>query len=122
MKDLTEHSEEVGNRKLRPKEWVLAKANHADTRGLGKIAPDNFAGRLHVTVSDVHVAQAERLLVVGFNLHGNDRVEIECVVPAEVLVLVHLAIAEGEELHHKVRERLRYVKLCLGRFSVGTVP
>ena len=59
VKDLTEHSEEVGNRKLRPKEWVLAKANHADTHGLGKIAPDDFAGRLNVTVSTIQVAQAE---------------------------------------------------------------
>ena len=107
MKDLTEHSEEVGNRKLRPKERVLTKANHADTRGLGKIAPDDFAGRLYVTVSDVQVAQAERFLVLGFDLHGNDCVQIECVVPAEVLVLVHLAITEGEKLHHEVRERLR---------------
>ena len=38
VKDLTEDSEEVGNRKLRPKQRMLAKANHADTRRLGKIA------------------------------------------------------------------------------------
>ena len=31
VKDLTEHSEEVGNRELRPKERVLAKANRADS-------------------------------------------------------------------------------------------
>ena len=82
----------------------------------------DFAGRFHVTVSDVQVAQAERLLVLGFDVHGNDRVQIECVVPAEVLVFVHLAIAEGEKLHHEVRERLRHVNLRLSRFSVGAVP
>ena len=66
MKDLTEHSEEVGNRKPRPKERVLSKSNHADTRALGKIAPDNFAGRPHVAIFDVQIAQSERFLVLGF--------------------------------------------------------
>ena len=49
-KDLTEHSEEVGDRKLRPKQRMLAKANHADTRRLGKIVTEDFAGCLYVTV------------------------------------------------------------------------
>ena len=50
VKDITEYSEEFGNRKLRPKERVLAKANRANTRRCGKITPTDFAGRLHVPV------------------------------------------------------------------------
>ena len=46
VKNFGEHSEEVGHRKLRPKERMLAKANDADARRFGKVAPDDPAGRL----------------------------------------------------------------------------
>jgi len=97
VKDLTEDSEEVGKRKLRPKQWMLAKANHADARRLGKIVTEDFAGCLNVTVCAVQGAQAERLLVLGFHLHGNDRVEVECVVAAKVLSRLPHGIAEDHD-------------------------
>lgn len=43
-------------------------------------------------------------------------------VAAKVLVLILLAIAEGEKFHQEVRERQGHADLRLGELPIGAIP